>query len=146
MVVVDDEGGTADDVVEVDPTGRRVCGAVVLVVDCGVSEVDVVEAGEVDVEPGLVDEVDDDVVDDDVDDDDVDDDEVEDVEVDVDVVEIEVDEVEDVDVVVGPAGRLLTAGENPRRADNSVVSLPSMPRAQIPMPPKLCDAASCAAS
>lgn len=126
------------------PVGRRVCGDVVLVVDDEETDVDVVEAGEVEVEPGLVDDVD-------VDDVDVDDVEGEGVDVEgvgvegVVVDEVDVDEV-DVDVVVGPAGKLFTAGENPRSADNSVESFPSMPRAQIPIPPTLYDAANCAAS
>ena len=133
-----------DEVVEVDPTGRRVCGPVVLVVDADVFDVEVVEAGEVDVDELDVDEVD-------VDDVDVDELDVDEVDVDgVDVDGVDVDgvvvEVEDVDVDVGPAGKLFTAGENPRSADKRFPSFPSMPRAQMPIPPTLYDAANCAAS
>ena len=88
------------------------------VVDAGVSDVDAVEVVDA---PVLVDGAD--------------------VEGTVDVVEVD-----DVDVVVGPTAKLFTAGENPRRADRRVGSFPSMPRAQIPIPPKLYDAANCAAS
>ncbi len=129
MVVVDGGGATSDEVVEVDCMGRRVCGAVVLVVDAGMPDVDVVEAGDVDVVAGPVDEVD-----------------VGEVDVDEVVVDGAVVDVDDVDVVVGPAGRPFTAGENPRSADKSVLSFPSMPRAQIPIPPKSYDDANCAAS
>jgi hypothetical protein len=58
------------------------------------------------------------------------------------VVEDEVD----VDVVVGPTGRSFAAGENPRRAESSVESLPSMPSAQMPIPPRPLDSANCVTS
>ena len=67
----------------------------------------------------------------------------------VDEVVVEVDEVDvvgEADVVVGPTGRSLTAGDNPARADVMVGSLPSMPSAQIPIPPNPLDEANWAAS
>jgi hypothetical protein len=69
-----------------------------------------------------------------------------DVDVDVDVgTDVVVDD-ELVVVVAGPAGPALVAGAKPRRAARRDGSLPSMPRAQIPTPPKFFESASCAAS
>ena len=65
----------------------------------------------------------------------------------VDVVDVDDVEVVDEDVVVrGPVATSLTGGESPPRADSMLGSSPSIPSAQLPVPPRPLDAANWAAS
>lgn len=67
----------------------------------------------------------------------------------VDVVVVDVVDVDVVDedvVVSGPVATSLTGGESPPRADSMLGSSPSIPSAQLPVPPRSLDAANWAAA
>lgn len=136
MVVVDEEDVSFADV-EVDEDGSLDNDG------ASVVEVDVVEEGSVDDDGAsvVVDVVEEGSVDDDgasvvVD--------VVDAAVVVDVVDVDVVGEDDVDS--GPSALSLTAGESPPSAGSMLGSFPSIPNAQIPIPPRSLDAANCAAS
>lgn len=121
VVVVDDhEGGSDEDVVDDDGGSEDEEGSVD---DDGTSvvDVDVDVDGVLDVAGVLVVDV-------------------------VDVVDVDVEVVDEDVVARGPVATSLTGGERPPRADSMLGSSPSIPSAQLPVPPRLLEAANWAAS